>query len=234
MSGAKIKICGLRPGDNLSFTGFEQVSHAGFVFVPTSKRYVSPYDANELIHELHDSCEPVGVFMNQSLSAVVETCSMTAISTVQLHGDESPEYCRKLCTLGLKVWKTVPIPVATASMNKSNVVSTAQHYFRDVDAILLDSSVPGKSHPSPISGGSGIPFSWAILGGQDGLINLLNAKIWVAGGINPENVADLLTASTPFGIDVSSGVEIEGRKSISRIEELVKVVSKHGANGSVA
>jgi phosphoribosylanthranilate isomerase len=223
MSKVRVKICGIQPGDNLDFTKDSLISHVGFVFEKASSRHVSPEVARKIISQIDSTCEPVGVFRHADASLITEICEVANIKTVQLHGNEPPEACFLLRTLGFKVWKSISIPVS--AVNPEIVLDKARQYANVVDAILLDSSVR-KNGNCVIEGGSGVSFSWTLLGGQAGLIARLKpANVWIAGGIKPENAAMLLDICNPFGVDVSSGVEREGRKSMDRITELLKVVS---------
>ncbi len=229
MNPVHVKICGIRKGDNLDFTSSPKITHVGFVFEEASSRYVNPYDAQKLVSQVHSSCVPVGVFRNKDVSAVVKACKLANIQTVQLHGNESSVDCHSLKSFGLTVWKCISIPAFNPDAEQ--ILNHAKQYTNDVDAILFDSSVRNKGSSQVITGGLGISFSWSMLGGKDGLISRLSpVNVWVAGGINPENAAKLLDICDPFGIDISSGVEHEGRKSAERIAEIIKVVSSGEAN----
>jgi phosphoribosylanthranilate isomerase len=228
LSQVHVKICGIQPGDNLDFTRTKQVSHIGFVFEKESARYISPNEARDTAFHLDSSCKPVGVFRNKRVTSIAEICKIANLKTVQLHGDESPETCQELKELGLTVWKCISIPVTANRCQE--ILNKASAYLQHVDAILLDSSIR-ENTSQVMTGGTGLSFSWSLLGGNDGLISQLKPmNVWVAGGIKPENVSRLLDICDPFGIDISSGVEQSGRKSMDRISELIKVVSSSGAN----
>lgn len=216
-----LKVCGLRPGDDLGFTDHPRVTHVGFVFVPASRRYVAPADARLIIQHLPDRVRATGVFVDLPPDEVLDIARTCGLRTVQLHGSESPATCRQLQTAGLEVWKALPV----AEETPGNVIDAAKRYAGVIDAVLLDAAPPQDAAPT-VTGGHGQSFNWTRL---PHLLEALapTAPVWVAGGIRPENAAQLLQCVRPAGLDVSSGVEVDGRKSPDKIRALIEVMDSY-------
>lgn len=225
-----IKVCGLKPGDDLTFTQHETITHIGVVFVPASKRYVSPNDARVLLSTKSESCTAMGVFVDSSETEITQTLTQAGINGAQLHGRESPELCRRLKSLGLTVWKSVSVPLAVGA-DEPTINRLLEHtcpYLTVVDGILLDAAPP-KGVASAMTGGHGTSFDWSILPIIfERLRTQSTVPVWVAGGLTPENVSRLLETCSPDGIDVSSGVEVAGRKSTVRIHDMIEAVAFSG------
>jgi len=223
-----IKICGLKSGDDLSFTKLPLVTHIGFIFVPESKRYLSPSEAKLMIQSLGNHCTPIGVFVNATLEQILSVARESGIAGVQLHGNESPELCKEIKHHGLQVWKAISVG------NEDDLVHQLSHeivqYSPFVDAILLDAAAPKQS--GTVTGGHGVSFDWsgladAITNAKSGCSVAPFPPLYIAGGLNPENVNVLFQYYRPDGIDISSGVEVDGRKSIEKIHALLKAVSSY-------
>ncbi|GMA48690.1 N-(5'-phosphoribosyl)anthranilate isomerase [Alicyclobacillus contaminans] len=219
----RLKICGLQAGDDVGFAASPRVAHVGFVFVPQSRRYIRPVQARELVEALPRGVAPVGVFVNETLATIAAMLNEARVSVAQLHGDESPELCAELRASGYTVWKSLSVP--RTDPNLDHLVAALDRYSPVVDAILLDASPPKTA--GVVSGGHGQAWDWSILtqllqraGGK------LPVPLWVAGGIRPDNVARLLETCLPDGIDVSSGVERDGRKDPARIQKLIEAVNQ--------
>ncbi|MCL6453821.1 MAG: phosphoribosylanthranilate isomerase [Alicyclobacillus sp.] len=232
MSGraaVQMKICGLQPGDDLSFTAAPEISHVGFIFVPTSRRYVRPSAVRPMVEQLPASCRAVGVFVNADLDAVRTAARTSGVEVLQLHGGESPAFCDALRADGFVVWKALSVPTdAQTPDDVRPVVDQALAFAGCVDGVLFDAAPPATAERS-VTGGHGRIFTWRLLAGAleaSGwwASGFQRPQIWVAGGIRPENAAHLLAQFRPDGIDVSSGVEVEGRKSLRRIDELREAV----------
>jgi phosphoribosylanthranilate isomerase len=222
-----LKICGLRPGDDLTFTASRMVSHVGFVFVPESKRYVKPDEACAMRMQMHPTSEGVGVFVDAPHDQVVAIANRACVTVAQLHGHESPTFCLRIRDTGLKVWKAIRVPPTADDLQP--LIHDLCRYAPVVDAILLDAAPPKEAHYT-VSGGHGNVFDWNIL---PTLLRQASRQtnlppIWVAGGIHPQNVQALLDVYVPFGIDVSSGVEEASRKSPRKIQQMMEVLNSHG------
>ncbi len=197
-----VKICGITNLEDAQMAIEAGADALGFIFAP-SKRQISPEKASEIISRLPSRIQVVGVFRDESIEFMKQVAQFTKLSWLQLHGNESIETCQALSKF-YKVVKTV----------KVNPNGTRESPI-DLPAwkLLLDTALPG------ISGGTGIKFNW------DALSQFNPENIFVAGGITPENIGDLLSRITPFGIDLCSGVEISpGRKDKQKLQQLFNVI----------
>ncbi|MHB0870974.1 MAG: phosphoribosylanthranilate isomerase, partial [Chloroflexota bacterium] len=191
----------------------------GFVFAP-SRRRLPPEVAAEIAGRCRLLFPPrerqwaaVGVFANQPLESVADASTRAGLDYVQLSGEESPDYCRRL---GLPLYRAVqvgnPAGVLTGSGGGAAGLRDALDRLRiehGATRLLLDSGGGGRW------GGTGIPFRWEQVG--DAARDCL-----VAGGLNPENVARAVATLRPWGVDVSSGVERDGKKDLTLIREFVR------------
>ncbi|MCR4678018.1 MAG: phosphoribosylanthranilate isomerase [Lachnospiraceae bacterium] len=195
-----IKLCGLRrPLDIVAANGLKP-EYIGFVFARKSKRYVEPEKAMELKQLLLPDIKAVGVFVNEELSVVADLLNKGVIDVAQLHGSESEEYVAELKkATGKPVIRA--FKVAAAEDVESAVKSAA-------DYILLDAGA-----------GDGVTFDWSI-------VKDVKRPFFLAGGLNPENVADAVVAVQPYAVDVSSGIETDGFKDIDKMTAFVKAVRK--------
>lgn len=219
-----VKICGLRPGDDLSFAVHKAITHTGIVFAKRSRRYVTPDDARVLSDGLRDQTKVMGVFVDTQFDEMVKIAATAHLDGVQLHGNESSELCQSLRAEGLLVWKAFSVP-----RNRDEIASFSRKllvYQDSVDALLLDAPPP-KDANSQLTGGHGQAFDWRELALLTQELTNPRPPVWVAGGITPENVGLLLNTYAPAGIDVSSGVEVSGRKSTERIYALMEAVNQY-------
>lgn len=223
-----LKVCGLRPGDDLSFVG-EVATHVGFVFVPASRRYVRPDEAGDMVDQLGQRATAVGVFVNEELDSILEIADRSGIQVAQLHGLESPEFCQRLQAHGIKVWKALSIPHTDVAL--ASVVDELAPFVGSVDSLLLDAAPPKNAQVS-VTGGHGMTFNWTVLPQievrlQERVTGGRIPPLWIAGGLSPENVTTLLETYRPDGVDVSSGVEVMGRKSLQRIHAMIEAVNAY-------
>jgi phosphoribosylanthranilate isomerase len=171
----------------------------GFNFYRPSPRYISPEDAREIIDQLPETVLTVGVFVNEDVESVVRIVSEARISAVQLHGDESPDYCHKLA--GRYVIKVF----------RAGDDFDIETY--NVDAIMLDT----KDHL--LRGGTGRVFDWSLA--QRPKISM--PRLFLAGGLSPENVAEAITTVRPYAVDACSSLEESpGRKDHERVRAFVR------------
>ncbi|KJS02983.1 MAG: N-(5'-phosphoribosyl)anthranilate isomerase [Peptococcaceae bacterium BRH_c4a] len=196
----RIKICGI--GDLETALGAVEAGAdaLGFVFAP-SRRMLSPDKAREIIKRLPPFISRVGVFVNLPADQVEQIAGYTGLDTVQLHGDESPEYCKAIN--GYKVIKSF-------SVSGEQDMERAMMY--EVDGYLLDTPARG------LRGGTGIAFDWKLAACFSA------GPLVLAGGLCPENVRQAINLVRPYAVDVSSGVETEGQKDINKIKHFVRRV----------
>ena len=201
----KVKICGLTNYDDAAAAIDMGADLLGFNFYPKSPRFVTPDKASEIINKLAGFMDIAGVFVheagnqdNESFTAINETIEQCQLNWIQLHGDESPEFCQLFLSLNVRTMKAIRV-------KDKQDVERANDYF--TDAILLDAFHPEKY------GGTGLTFDWNIIGH-------IGKRIFLAGGINPDNVVEAVKLGV-YGIDVCSGVEAEsGKKDHKKMKKL--------------
>lgn len=195
----RVKICGICDLETALWAVEAGADALGFVFAP-SRRRIAPEQAREIIKELPAFVSRVGVFVNPSFREVTGIASYAGLDTIQLHGDESPEFCN---ALGYRVIKGFSVACRED-------LRPAERYR--VDAYLLDTGVPGSR------GGTGAAFDWRLASG------FRQGPLVLAGGLTPENVREAIKTARPYAVDVSSGVETGGRKDFNKIKEFIRRV----------
>lgn len=198
----RVKICGVtKPEQGRAITQLGATA-LGFICVAKSKRYVSSRQIQAVIANIPVSVDFIGVFANSNLVEIVNLVGETAISGIQLHGDESPEFCRqlKLALPRVEIIKALRVKTPQ-SLKRANI------YLNVVDTLLLDAY-----HPH-LLGGTGETINWEMLSNfNPGLPWLL------AGGLTPDNVLEAIQQAQPSGIDLSSGVERSpGDKDLAQV-----------------
>ena len=193
----KIKLCGLRSMEDVENVNLLRPDYVGFVFAKESKRYVSERQAELLQNQLEPGIRKVGVFVREDPERVAGLLELGTIDIAQLHGGENTDYIRKLR------WLTEsPIIQAFRISSKEDLKRAEQS---EADYILMDSG----------EGGTGDTFDWSLL--QD-----FQRPYFLAGGLTPENVAEAIRFLHPYAVDVSSGIETDGKKDPAKMEAFVK------------
>jgi phosphoribosylanthranilate isomerase len=208
MKKVKIKICGLtRPEDVLLLRELP-IDFAGFIFVPDTPRFLEPAAAAKLIRLLPDGIQPVGVFMDETPEVVRATADICGLKILQFHGRETPEYCEQFNRPYFKV-----IRVGSSIDER---ILTGYHPV----AFLLDTFKRGAA------GGTGKTFDWTVAG----RVVESGFPVILAGGLTPENISRAVKEVHPWGVDVSSGVEVSpGVKEPWKLRRFVEL-STFGAN----
>jgi len=192
----RVKICGLR-GEDAAYACVR--AHADFVglnFVPGRRRALRLREAKDLLHILlPEDIEPVGVFRDQEQREIETLAAELGFDWVQLHGAEPPSLCARLSQSGLHVIKAFPV-------GEDFDPRVLDEYAEHVDIFLLDGPRPGE----------GVPFRWASLAEIPRV-----RPIFLAGGLDPENVGRAIAEAHPDGVDTASGVEVAGRSDPDRI-----------------
>jgi phosphoribosylanthranilate isomerase len=208
MSRVKVKICGVRTLEEAQAAVDAGADALGLNFWPASARYIEPHAAREVIASLSPIVCTVGVFVNEQANRIVDIASELGLGAVQLHGDESPEFCGRLGSI--KTIKAIRV-------GQDFDLRLIENYR--VDMVLLDSSIEGSY------GGTGRRFDWRIAIEAKHL-----APIILAGGLTTENVWDAITQVRPAAIDVCSGVEAEpGRKDLDKLRRFMAIVARANA-----
>lgn len=224
MAETLVKICGLQDVEVLKCMLHLPLDYIGFVFAP-SRRRVTLERASELIAELpqwktSEKPKAAGVFVNPELDELSELLSVVSLDVIQLHGQESPAFCQKVQQAfpHVQVWKA--LSVADKECDDADNKYTLEQYAGFVDAVLLDTYDPQQS------GGSGRTFAWERLPDYQEIALRNGLPLFVAGGLHPNNVGELLDTYAPYGVDVSSGVESEGVKDIIKMTAFVERVKQ--------
>jgi phosphoribosylanthranilate isomerase len=197
-----IKICGLSTPETVDAAVEAGADAVGFVFAANSPRTVTADAAKQLVERLPDGIDAVGVFRDQAIDEVVGIASEVGLTTLQLHGRETPSDFARARDAG---FFTIRAVAAQDYLSET----PEQRAAPDHDLLLLDAAVPGSGHlvdPATLTGT--VDEAWIL-----------------AGGLTPENVADLVQRLDPDGVDVSSGVESSrGVKDVARIRAFVEAV----------
>ncbi|MEC5424577.1 phosphoribosylanthranilate isomerase [Virgibacillus sp. C22-A2] len=197
-----VKICGIKTKQAAQTAANAGADLIGFVFAP-SKRRISPSDAAIIAKSLPASSKTVGVFVNESVERMMEIANLVGLDYIQLHGDEPAAIAQQL---DYKIIKAFPV--------QQDNLSEIKAY--PCDFYLLDS-------PAGVNrGGNGTTFDWHLTRN----LSLDPAKIILAGGLTVENVNQASKLVNPAGVDVSSGVEVNGEKDLVKIKEFIESAKK--------
>lgn len=201
----KVKICGITNLDDALFAVEAGADALGFIFFDNSPRNLRPEDAAGIIEKLPPFVTAVGVFVNETPGRIRDIVRSTGLNAVQLHGDESPGFCKGL---GLKAIKAFRVRV-------KDDINRLKGY--EVSAFLLDTFKEG------VHGGTGETFDWDIA---------IKAKrfgrIILSGGLTPDNIREAVAKAAPYAVDVSSGVEERpGKKDLKKVRKFIEQVKGH-------
>jgi phosphoribosylanthranilate isomerase len=199
-----IKICGITNVDDALAAVTAGADALGFNFYKPSPRYVTPQNAREIIAKLPMSVLTVGVFVNEdSPKSVLNIANEAGVTALQLHGDESPAYC---CELAKDRYVIKSLAVA----NDFDLQTVAAY---KVEAIMLDTK------HFALRGGTGQVFDWSIARE----VNEVVPKLFLAGGLSPDNIEEAIATVRPYAIDACSALEDSpGRKNHYRMRDFVE------------
>lgn len=193
-----VKICGITNRADAQYAVQSGACAVGFIFYEKSPRSITIEDARSISRHLPRSVVRVGVFVNHSEAFVHRAVSEVPLNVIQLHGDESAEFCGQF---------DVPVIKALRIQTKESLAAMQQF---DVSAFLLD------SHHNDHYGGTGKPFDWSLLGHHRN-----SASIILSGGLTPANILAAIEQVSPSAVDVNSGVESSpGRKDHEKMDRL--------------
>ncbi|RWQ77635.1 phosphoribosylanthranilate isomerase [Bacillus cereus] len=195
----KVKICGITDMETAKRACEYGADALGFVFAE-SKRKITPKRAEEIIQGLPANVLKIGVFVNESVEVIQKIADECGLTHVQLHGDEDNHQIRRLNIPSIK----------SLGVTSESDMKNAQRY--ETDYILFDSPKE-KFH-----GGNGKTFSWELLGRMP---KELRKKTILAGGLNALNIEEAIRTVRPYMVDVSSGVEKEGKKDVEKIKQFI-------------
>jgi phosphoribosylanthranilate isomerase len=209
-----VKICGIRRPEDITYVNKYRPDYVGFIFADSPRR-VAPEQAEKLIVGLKTGIKSVGVFVNEKIQDIVSIVRKCNLDVAQIHGDEPPDFIVELKKefeylnivrekKKIEIWKAIRIKDQCSIFSMS-------HY--DVDAFVLDTYNEGSY------GGVGRIFDWNLAKEAKKY-----GRIILAGGLNLDNVRNAVTTVVPYGVDVSSGVEINGLKDQVKIGEFIRLV----------
>nr|WP_174783172.1 MULTISPECIES: phosphoribosylanthranilate isomerase [unclassified Dolichospermum] len=199
----RVKICGItQPEQSLAITSLGATA-LGFICVPSSPRYVSIAQIQAAIAPITPNIDKIGVFANTTISEISQIVKKSGLTGVQLHGDETPEFCHQL----RQSLSQVEI-IKAIRVHSLEHLQTTTHYTDYVDTLLLDAY-----HPQHL-GGTGQTLDWLMLNQE-----FSPSLPWfLAGGLTPDNILTALSQINPHGIDLSSGVEHSpGNKDLDKV-----------------
>ena len=210
----KLKICGMRRAEDIEMANSYKPDYIGFVFAE-SPRKVSYEQAKELSDLLSEDIVPVGVFVNEHMKLIVDLFKDGIIEMAQLHGDEDEKYIRNLKDKSIEeTGKQIPV-INAIEIKEGADYDDELLKWRDSasDYFILDS---GK--------GSGKTFDWSLLDKES---EFFENSIFLAGGLNSENLALANEEFNPFAVDLSSSVETEGFKDEEKIKKIIEIMENY-------
>ncbi len=201
----RIKLCGITRSEDALTAAQQGVDALGFIFAKKSPRYIAPEDAAKIIAALPPFISRVGVFVDEEAASVISIAREIGLDTIQLHGSETPSFCRQ-----------IPYPVIKAlGLRPDFNLSDLEEYANVVAGILLDTWNGG------LQGGTGISGDWSIAK----KVADRYGKIILAGGLGPSNLEAAISLVRPYGVDLNSGVEImPGIKNPHKIREAIRII----------
>jgi len=201
----EIKICGitnLEDAINACACGADAL---GFIFYLQTPRYVTPVTARDIIKRLPREIAKVGVFVNHDIQFVKDIYDFCGLDLIQLHGDESPEYCRHFPD---------SILIKALSPRNEEDLNIVKNYF--VKAIVIDSRNAGRY------GGTGKKSNWELA------VKVKETHTLVlSGGLNADNIQEAIETVSPHAVDVNSGVEVSPqKKDPEKVRAIIEIVHK--------
>jgi len=202
------KICGITNLDDANVAVENGASAIGFIFYEKSPRTISINNAKSISKHLPKTIARVGVFVNHEKDFIHEAISKVPLDMIQLHSDETPDFCNQF---------DVPILKALRIKNEASLSVMDQY---DVAVFLLD------TFSNDQYGGTGETFDWSVLNRK------FKTPIILSGGLNSENILDAIDAVNPSAVDVNSGVESSpGKKDFNKLKSLFKNLNKTQSTG---
>ena len=205
----KVKICGITDLTTAIAAIDYGADAIGFVFAE-SKRKITVTKAKDIITHLPKEVLKVGVFVNESKENIEEIASTVGLTHVQLHGDETPAFSESL---------SFPV-IKAVSIDDNHSLKDIENY--PCEYVLLDGP-KGKYR-----GGNGLSFDWNSISAKD----LKEKKVILAGGLHGENVEEAIKLIQPYMVDVSSGVESDGKKDLNKIQTFINKAKASHTGGT--
>lgn len=208
MKDLKIKVCGMKYPDNIAALSAMKPDYIGFIFYPPSKRFIGLDFQKSDLKDVDKEINKTAVFVNAHLHEVIEFSNLYGFKTLQLHGNETPEFCKELMDQGFKIIKAFGI-------NNSFDFQVLEQYTNSVDFFLFDTKT--EEH-----GGSGKTFGWDLLNNYH-----LDKPFFLSGGLSLDNLTSITEIENPYfyGVDLNSKFEVEpGLKNIEKLELAFKIL----------
>lgn len=217
-----IKFCGFQSVQDVQLAGRLPVDALGFILVPRRKRSVTRRQLPELVRHVSKEQVTIGVLQNPAWAEVLSWLNTAPLSGVQLHGEEPASFCKKIKSVdpNLHITKVIHI------QDSLPVKEILKEYQPWVDAILLDTAAGN------LKGGTGKRFDWGLIPAWKEECRRLNLPCWVAGGLDENNVLELIHRYRPDGVDVSSGIEKNQRKEGAKMRLFLERVNSAYATSS--
>ncbi|GAA3405154.1 phosphoribosylanthranilate isomerase [Paenibacillus hodogayensis] len=228
-----VKICGFKDVETVKAVLHLPIDYIGFILAP-SKRQVTPALAGDMVRAVNERRRTgapapltAGVFVNPTEQQLAEALREAPLDIIQLHGAESPEFCRWVREMfGVRVYRVCSFAetegAASGQDGAQAVAAALDPYAGCVDGLLLDT----------VGGGTGKTFDWSRIPDYAAWARRNGIPMLVAGGLDPDNVAELIGAYAPDGVDVSSGVEMDGVKDVHKITAFVERVKRHESHAN--
>lgn len=204
----KVKFCGLKRIQDVEAANACQPDYVGFVFADSS-RQITPEQAAALRRCLSPLIKAVGVFVNESAERMTKIAQAVKLDAVQLHGGENKDIVTHLRTLspGVEIWRAVRLRSATDLLEAQQA---------GADLLLIDAFCPDAA------GGTGKTADWGLLSEHRP-----DQKFFLAGGLNASNIEEAVMKTTPFGVDVSSGIETDGVKDNAKMHAMMQAIQTY-------
>ncbi len=202
MKNLKIKVCGMKYPDNISALSDINPDYMGFIFYPPSKRFVGLDFQKSDLDNINKETNKTAVFVNALLHEVIEFSNLYGFKIIQLHGNESPEFCKELMSHKFTIIKAFGV-------DDKFDFQILENYLDCVDFFLFDTKTDDH-------GGSGKTFGWQLLNNYE-----LDKPFFLSGGLSLDNLSSIEEIKNPnfYGVDLNSKFEIEpGLKDLEKLE----------------
>ena len=206
----RIKICGVTDSDTARVAVAAGADAIGLIFHPPSERHLEPARAAAICRAVGPFVSTVAVMVNPTAECVRGIIEQVNPDQLQFHGEEPADFC---AAFGKPYIKALRVP---PDVNVRKALRETEARYESARGILLD------THASDRYGGTGTAFDWGQVGGGQG--GGVTMPLILAGGLTPENAAKALTEVAPYGVDVSTGVESDGRKDPDKIRRFCQIV----------
>ena len=207
----KVKICGITNPQDASMAIELGADALGFVFAP-SPRQVTPENVRQIVDNLPPFVRTVGVFVNEDLRTIRDIADFCGLDMIQLHGDESPAFCREL----------MPYTVKAFRLKDASTLSSIGLYRGQIRALLLDTYQKG------LKGGTGKAFNWNLAVRA----MAFGVPVILSGGLGPLNIQRAIATVRPYAVDVNSGIEERpGQKDPTLMKRLMEKINGMNTGG---